>query len=242
MGPPGHNRYAVFASGDDKPAPAPSDPVDLANNPFLNQIADDSIPWEEVKKRGAATAAPPVQPVSRPVNGTKDRPKAAAAQPAPSEGRKRTPSGSTTDSNDKGSDPHENWCGVCSLKLPNKAALLTHIKQSANHQHYCNLCKRVFKDRNGLKNHVDNSSGHETYCNLCLSAFKDPWGLKNHFENNYSVGHEFVCLTCLLGFRTSGELEQHLQTAEKHTWCRVCQRRFRTQDERDEHWMKTNRK
>jgi hypothetical protein len=51
-----------------------------------------------------------------------------------------------------------------------------------------------------------------------------------------------VCLTCLLGFKTRIELERHLQTAEKHTWCGSCQRRFRSQNERDEHWQKTTSK
>jgi len=88
----------------------------------------------------------------------------------------------------------------------------------------------------------ENSYGHEVYCNLCLSAFNSEWGLKNHFENNYAVGHEFACLTCLQGFRSRVELEHHLQTAPKHTWCGTCSRRFRNQDERDEHWEKTTSK
>lgn len=134
---------------------------------------------------------------------------------------------SSTQNSDKSEkrdfDPFEHWCGVCSIRLPNKNALLTHIKQSPRpHENYCNLCKRVFKDRNGLKNHVDNSYGHETFCNLCLSAFKDSWGLKNHFENNYSIGHQFVCLTCLLGFQTKQELDRHLSIGEKHVWCHTC--------------------
>ena len=199
----------------------------------MNQVADDSIPWEKVKRRSAPVTAS----VSRPLTVTKHRTKAASIQQLLNNGQNSTAPTCTTE--EKPHDPHENWCGVCSLKLPNKTALQNHIKQSPNHQNYCNLCKRVFKDRNGLKNHVDNSLGHETYCNLCLSAFKDQWGLKNHFENNYSVGHEFVCLTCLTGFKTSAELDRHLQTAEKHTWCQTCQRRFRNQDERDEHWVKT---
>jgi hypothetical protein len=240
MATPGYNRYALFASADDSVVTTPSTPPDPAKNPFLNQIADDSIPWKEVKKRG--TPAATVALASRPVNVPKDRTKPASIQQLLTSGRNRAASGSTAEGNDKSSDQYVNWCGVCCHKLPNKTALLNHIKLSPNHQNYCNLCKRVFKDRNGLKNHVDNSIGHETYCNLCLSAFKDQWGLKNHFENNYSVGHEFVCLTCLMGFRTGAELERHLQTAEKHTWCRSCKRRFRNQDERDEHWMKTNSK
>jgi hypothetical protein len=30
--------------------------IDLSGNPFLNQVADDSIPWQEVKKRGVPAA------------------------------------------------------------------------------------------------------------------------------------------------------------------------------------------
>jgi hypothetical protein len=238
MAPPGNNRYALFASSDENTRPAPT-PVDPTANPFLNQVADDSIPWQDVKKRGAPAPQPTPLAGRAALLVTRDRNKAAPNHPPANQQRNRAVSGSTVESTEKPYDPHENWCGVCSLKFPNKLSLLNHIKQSIYHEHYCNLCKRVFKDRNGLKNHVDNAWDHEVYCNLCLSAFKDEWGLKNHFENNYSVGHEFVCLTCLLGFNTRIELERHLQTAMKHTWCAPCNRRFRNQDERDAHWRTT---
>jgi hypothetical protein len=139
-------------------------------------------------------------------------------------------------------NPNENWCGVCHIKLPTKALLLSHIKQAPKHENYCNLCRRVFKDRNGLQNHVDNSLDHDVFCNLCLSAFKDKWGLRNHFENNYAVGHHFACLTCLMGFKSHHEMELHLRTARKHVRCDTCHRDFRNQDERDKHWTKTTSK
>jgi hypothetical protein len=214
-----NNRYALFVEEDENASPMSSPTVDVSRSPFLNQIADDSVPWQQVKKRGAPTAQPP--PASNgPVLAIRDQQKAAITQYGTTS-RARATSGTTAETADKIYDPHENWCGVCSLKLPSKAALLSHVKQTPDHKHYCNLCKRVFKDRNGLKNHLENSLGHDVYCNLCLSAFNDEWGLKNHFENNYTVGHEFACLTCLLGFRTNAELERHLQSAEKHIWCRV---------------------
>ncbi|KAF1919912.1 hypothetical protein BDU57DRAFT_570051 [Ampelomyces quisqualis] len=213
------NRYALFVEEDENESPMSSPVVDLSRNPFINQVADDSIPWQEVKKRGAPTTQP--SPASRgKVLGVRDQNQFVHAQHG-TVNRARATSGSTAEATDKIFDPHENWCGVCSLKLPNKAALLNHIKLSPEHKHYCNLCKRVFKDRNGLKNHLENSLGHEVHCNLCLSAFNNEWGLKNHFENNYAVGHEFICITCLLGFRTRVELERHLQSAAKHTWCAV---------------------
>lgn len=215
----GSNRYALFVTDDDFASPKSSPVVDVSRNPFLNQVADDSIPWQEVKKRGAAAIPPPA--ASKPTILTIRAQAKHAATQWDAANRARTASASTADTTEKGADPHENWCGVCSLKFANKPALLNHIKQGPEHKHYCNLCKRVFKDRNGLKNHLDNSWGHDVFCNLCLSAFNDEWGLKNHFENNYNVGHEFVCLTCLLGFRSRVELDRHLQSAEKHTWCGV---------------------
>ncbi|KAF2027636.1 hypothetical protein EK21DRAFT_102351 [Setomelanomma holmii] len=234
----GNNRYALFREGDENASPMSSPAVDVSKNPFLNQVADDSIPWQQVKKRSAPAVQPPTYMTGkRKDSGAKERTKSVNHEQM----RPRIPSLSTTETSDKVYDPHENWCGVCSQKFPNKTALLSHIKQTPDHKHYCNLCKRVFKDRNGLKNHVDNSWGHEVFCNLCLSAFNDQWGLKNHFENNYHVGHEFACLTCLLGFRTQHELERHLQTASKHTWCKSCQRQFRSQDERDAHWQQTTK-
>ncbi|KAI4670863.1 uncharacterized protein J4E88_009615 [Alternaria novae-zelandiae] len=239
MAAPGSNRYAMFASADSSETPVRSPAIDHSQNPFLNQIADDSMPWQEVKKRGAP-AVQPAPPVRRSPQVLNDRTKAILNRPRAQQGQDRIVSGSTDNTPEKAYDPHENWCGVCSYKFANKAALLSHIKQSVGHENYCNLCKRVFVDRNGLKNHVDNAANHEVHCNLCLSAFKDDWALKNHFENNYSVGHEWVCLTCLLGFNTRAELERHLQTAAKHTWCGTCQRRFRNQDERDAHWEQTN--
>ncbi|KAF2844784.1 hypothetical protein T440DRAFT_461532 [Plenodomus tracheiphilus IPT5] len=234
------NRYALFTNENNGAKPAMRSPVDVSRNPFLNQVADDSIPWEEVKKRGAPQERRALQFGVKTLI-VKDQNRATLNRALLPQTRNRAISSSTADGSDKFYDPHENWCGVCSQRFPSKPALVTHIKQTPHHQHYCNLCKRVFKDRNGLKNHVDNSWGHEISCNLCLSAFKNSLGLKNHFENNYHVGHEFACLTCLLGFRSNFELERHLQTAEKHTWCETCNRRFRTQDERDEHWQKTNR-
>ncbi|KAH7088775.1 hypothetical protein FB567DRAFT_318083 [Paraphoma chrysanthemicola] len=229
----GTNRYALFEEGDENATPK-SSPADPSKNPFLNQVADDSIPWQQVKKRGAPTVQPPPATTSK-VLGTRELNKDIINPQT----RLRQLSASTAETVDKPYDPHENWCGVCSHKFPSKAALLSHIKQTPDHKNYCNLCKRVFKDRNGLKNHVDNSWGHDVFCNLCLSAFNNEWGLKNHFENNMSAGHEHICLTCLLGFRSQTELDRHLQTAPKHTWCQSCQRRFRTQDERDEHWENT---
>ncbi|KAH5246903.1 hypothetical protein HBI71_178940 [Parastagonospora nodorum] len=240
MASTGNNRYALFVEKDEHAAPPRRMAADASRNPFLNQVADDSVPWQEVKKRGAPTTQLPSAPRSN-VLAIRDQTRNASAQSAAAN-RARTVSASTTDPTDKAYDPYENWCGVCSVKLPSKAMLLSHIKQSqSDHKHYCNLCKRVFKDRNGLKNHVENSWGHGVCCNLCLSAFNNEWGLKNHFENNYAVGHQFACLTCLLGFRTQAELEKHLQLAAKHTWCESCQRRFHNQDERDEHWHKTQK-
>ncbi|KAF1935144.1 hypothetical protein EJ02DRAFT_439427 [Clathrospora elynae] len=240
MAAQGNNRYALFAVSDENAFPMRISAADVSHSPFLNQVANDSMSWQEVKKHGA----PPAQPMlsaRRTTIAMNDRNKILLNRALADQGSTHDFSGSTAESSDKVYDPHENWCGVCSQKFSSKAMLLNHIKQSPEHEHYCNLCKRVFKDRNGLKNHVDNSWDHDVYCNLCLSAFKDEWGLKNHFENNYTVGHEFVCLTCLLGFRTRIELERHLQTAENHTWCGPCQRRFRNQDERDEHWQKTTK-
>jgi hypothetical protein len=216
-----NNRYALFVEEDENASPTSSPAVDVSRNPFLNQIADDSVPWQQVKKRGTPAAQAPAPPTSKgPTLATRDQHKAAIIQTRVTV-RARTASASTAENAEKIYDPHENWCGVCSQKFSNKAALLSHVKQTPDHKNYCNLCKRVFKDRNGLKNHLENSLGHDVHCNLCLSAFNDEWGLKNHFENNFTVGHEFACLTCLLGFHTNVELEGHLQSAEKHTWCRV---------------------
>ncbi|KAE8846719.1 hypothetical protein HRS9122_03626 [Pyrenophora teres f. teres] len=237
----GTNRYALFTSKDENAQPPIVPVADPSKNPFLNQVADDSIPWQEVKKRGLVVQPPPVQATYHPPRTTKERSKTIVAGPFSKQDRIRGISFSTNESTEKVYDPHENWCGVCCIKFPSKSSIITHVKQTPEHQHYCNLCKRVFKDRNGLKNHVDNSYDHDVHCNLCLSAFKDEWGLKNHFENNYTVNHEFVCLICLLGFRTGAEMDRHLQTAETHTWCATCQRRFRSQDERDAHWRTTNR-
>jgi hypothetical protein len=241
MAAPGNNRYAMFASADSSVTPVRSTADNPALNPFLNQVADDSTPWQEVKKRGTP-ALQPAPPARRLQQVVRDRTRAILIRPLTQEERNRAISGATDNTSERAYDPHENWCGVCSYKFANKATLLSHIKQNSGHENYCNLCKRVFVDRNGLKNHVDHSPNHEVFCNLCLSAFKDEWGLKNHFENNYSVGHEFICLTCLLGFKTRTELDRHLQTAAKHTWCETCQRRFCNQDERDAHWQHTNSK
>ncbi|KAF2473537.1 uncharacterized protein BDR25DRAFT_281428 [Lindgomyces ingoldianus] len=152
-----------------------------------------------------------------------------------------SPVSQVDDSNSGRNGFPDHWCGVCQAAFGSKAALYTHAKHTPRHENYCNLCTRVFKDRNGLKNHVDNSVGHEIFCNSCLSAFKDTNGLRNHFENNYVVGHEFACLVCLMAFKSRKEMEHHLQTAMNHVWCRTCHRRFRNQDERDEHWIKTTR-
>ena len=238
MAPQDINRYALFCDGEvDLPAPLP--PEDPSKNPFLNQVADDPLPWQDVKKRGApavqAAASTPrtlvIKKVERPLqHGTSS-----------DQTRNRAISNATTTS-DKPYDPRENWCGACNIRFPSKTALQSHVKQTPDHKYYCNLCVRVFKDRNGLKNHVDNTKGHETFCNLCLSAFKDEWGLKNHFENNYHVDHRFVCLTCLLGFHSQVELDRHLKTAKKHTWCMTCHRPFSSQKERDNHWRTTTGK
>jgi hypothetical protein len=220
----------------DMPTPRKAPVIDVSQNPFLNQVSDDPLPWQDVKKRGASSVEAPA-PKSRTLV-IKDANKAIPHRTSDTQTRTRATSTTTTTS-DRSYDPHENWCGVCNIKFSSKSALQNHAKQMPDHKHYCNLCVRVFKDRNGLKNHVDNSWGHETSCNLCLSAFKDEWGLKNHFENNYHVDHRFVCLTCLLGFQSQMDLERHLKTAKKHTWCMTCRRPFSSQDERDKHWRTT---
>lgn len=235
MAPQTVNRYALLRDGEvDLPKPAP--PEDPSKNPFLNQIADDPLPWQDVRKRVASTA-PVFQALPRTLI-IKEAHKPLLRQGLSTQQRLRAPS-ITPMVVDKPYDPHENWCGACNIKFPNKSALQSHMKQSPDHKHYCNLCVRVFKDRNGLKNHVDNTRGHETFCNLCLSAFKDEWGLKNHFENNYQVDHRFVCLTCLLGFTSQVDLDRHLRVAKMHTWCMTCKRPFKSQDERDKHWKTT---
>lgn len=139
MVPKINNRYALFGDGDVNPSLL-SSPVDSSSrNPFLNQVADDSGPWQEVKKRGA----PAVQPTAPRGKMRHDH------------ARARTASASTMENRETAYDPHENWCGVCSQKFSSKSTLLAHIKQAeVDHKNYCNLCKRVFKDRNGLKNHL----------------------------------------------------------------------------------------
>ncbi|KAJ4318391.1 hypothetical protein N0V94_004437 [Neodidymelliopsis sp. IMI 364377] len=234
MAPQDVNRYALFREGDEK-KPRNPPALDVSQNPFLNQVADNPLPWQDVKKRGV----PPVQATPSPrILTIRDTNREPPRRTPDTQTRTRATSTATATS-DKPYDPRENWCGACNIKFPNKSALQNHVKQTPDHKHYCNLCVRVFKDRNGLKNHVDNSWGHETFCNLCLSAFKDEWGLKNHFENNYHVGHMFACLTCLLGFHSQTELDRHLKTAKKHTWCMTCHRPFSSQEERDKHWRMT---
>lgn len=231
------NRYSAFREGELE-LPETPPPEDPTKNPFLNQIADNPLPWQSVKKRGdppaPAVAAPPRTLI------IKDGPKLLPRRDANSQQRTRSDS-SPTIASDRPFDPRENWCGVCNFKFATKIALQSHVKQAPDRDHanYCNLCVRVFKDRNGLKNHVDNTRGHGIFCNLCLSAFKDEWGLKNHFENNYHVDHRFACLTCLLGFNSQAELNRHLKTTRRHTWCMTCKRPFRSQEERDQHWRLT---
>lgn len=240
MAPQDVNRYSLFRDGEVE-LPKAAAPEDPAKNPFLNQVAENPLPWQDVKKRGGPPG-PPEHAAVPPTTRTlviKDANKLIHRRTSSTQTRSRTVSIATTTTSDKPYDPHENWCGACSIRFPNKLALQNHVKQTPDHKHYCNLCVRVFKDRNGLKNHVDNTRGHETFCNLCLSAFKDEWGLKNHFENNYQVDHRFVCLTCLLGFHNQAELDRHLKTAKKHTWCLTCKRPFSSQGERDRHWKTT---
>jgi hypothetical protein len=215
-----NNRYALFGDAELDASPMAGPVVNLSQNPFLNQVADDSSPWQEVKKHNTSILRP-LPPASKgKMLGDGDQTRVVVAHSNMTT-RARTASASTLETADKIKDPHQNWCGVCLLKFSNKAALLNHVKQTPDHKHYCNMCKRVFKDRNGLKNHLDNSLGHEVHCNLCLSAFNNEWGLKNHFENNYTIGHKFTCLTCLLGFYNQAELVHHLHNAEKHIWCGV---------------------
>jgi hypothetical protein len=242
MAPHPTNRFALFAEDNENSPPNISQGFNIARIPFENQVADDTIPWKQVKKRSAVEPQQPLPKIKTLVIRDQNRP--VSVRRPPSETKLRASSvtattPTTATGSDKSYDPHENWCGVCNQKFHTKVALQSHMKQTENHQHYCNLCARVFKDRNGLKNHVDNSLGHDVFCNLCLSAFKDQWGLKNHFENNYHVGHEFACLTCLLGFKSHQDMVKHLQTAKKHIWCETCHRPFRNQDERDAHWKKT---
>lgn len=236
MAPQDVNRYSLFRDGEvNLPKPAP--PEDPSKNPFLNQVAENPLPWQDVKKRGAPQG-PVAAPARTLVIKDPNRPIITHQRRSSQQARSRAVSSVTTTS-DKPYDTHENWCGACSIRFPNRTSLQNHIKQTPDHKHYCNLCVRVFKDRNGLKNHVDNTRGHETFCNLCLSAFKDEWGLKNHFENNYAVDHRFVCLTCLLGFQSQMELDRHLKTSKKHTWCITCKKPFSSQSERDRHWRTT---
>jgi hypothetical protein len=233
MAPLDVNRYSLFRDGEvDLPMPAP--PEDPSKNPFLNQVAEDPLPWQDVKRRGGPQA-PAAAPARTLVIKEPNRPILSHRRTSSQLAGSRAVSSAATTS-DKPYDPHENWCGACSIRFPNKIALQNHVKQTPDHKHYCNLCVRVFKDRNGLKNHVDNTRGHDTFCNLCLSAFKDEWGLKNHFENNYQVDHRFVCLTCLLGFHSQAKLDRHLKTSKKHTWCMTCKKPFASQSERDRHW------
>lgn len=107
MTAPGHNRYAMFASTDGSATQVPSAAADPAQNPFLNQVADDSIPWQEVKKRdpSAMQPAPPV----RPPRVVKDRTKAILNHPLTHRERDRAISGSTDNDCEKAYDPHENW-------------------------------------------------------------------------------------------------------------------------------------
>ena len=235
MEPQDNNRYALLRDGEIDP-PAPPPPEAPSKNPFLNQVADDPLPWQDVRKRGA----PAVLTAASTPRGLviKDAQRPLYRRISSNQTCMRAVSNVTITS-DKPYDPHENWCGACNIRFSNKAALQSHVKQAPGHKHYCNLCVRIFKDRNGLKNHVDNTKGHGIFCNMCLSAFKDEWGLKNHFENNYNVDHQFICLTCLLGFYNQVELDRHLKTAKKHTWCMTCHRPFSSQTERDNHWKTT---
>lgn len=239
MAPQDINRYSVFRDGE-VDLHKPATPEDPSENPFLNQVAENPLPWQDVKKRGAPQGAVAV-PARTLVIKDSERPNFTQRRTSSHQTRSRAVSSATTVS-DKPYNPYENWCGACSIRFPNKTALQNHVKQTPDHKHYCNLCVRVFKDRNGLKNHVDNTIGHDTFCNLCLSAFKDEWGLKNHFENNYAVDHRFVCLTCMLGFQIQTELDKHLKISKKHTWCTTCKKPFSSQSERDRHWKTTTGK
>jgi hypothetical protein len=101
-----NNRYALFVEEDENASPMSSPTVDVSRNPFLNQIADDSVPWQQVKKRGAPTAQPP--PASKgPVLAIRDQHKAAITQYGTTS-RARATSGSIAETAEKIYDPHEN--------------------------------------------------------------------------------------------------------------------------------------
>jgi hypothetical protein len=238
MAPNVANRFALFA--EDREARAlEQKEVSRRDNPFANQVANDDTPWEEVK-RGSTRGQPKGHGLT---GGRKPTTLVIRRENNPplvgTRSKQRDVSGSTQGSTTT-DDPHENWCGVCSYKLSDKAALQSHLKTApGDHSNYCNLCKRVFKDRNGLSNHVDNAAGHDFFCNLCLSAFKDEWALECHYVNNIANGHQWNCLVCLQGFRSNIEKKRHLQTEKKHVACNTCHRIFRNQDERDAHWRET---
>ncbi|KAF2263311.1 hypothetical protein CC78DRAFT_581592 [Lojkania enalia] len=240
----GMNRFALLGS-DEEGIPVPK--LDNGIAPWAQQaFNDDEAGWKEVKSRSVHVNRPKTLVIrndnQRP---TRSAPRQYSVSNPIKNAGNTTPTTTLPPSNhnrtEKAYNTYENWCGVCQLRLPIKAALLTHMKQNRNHENYCNLCKRIFKDRNGLQNHVDNALGHNIFCNICLSAFNNIGGLRNHFENNYAVGHEFVCLVCLIAFRSRKDMDHHLHTAIKHVWCNTCHRRFRNQDERDAHWIKTTK-
>jgi hypothetical protein len=52
MAAKGTNRYALFQNTDENASLINSPAVNATTSVFFNQVADNSAPWEEVKKRG----------------------------------------------------------------------------------------------------------------------------------------------------------------------------------------------
>lgn len=78
-------------------------------------------------------------------------------------------------------------CPDCDMELPNKVALLGHIRQyHREHKFKCSYCDKTFATASTMKTHEESHTRHNVYqCRYCPRTFSVPSSRRTHTRRNH---------------------------------------------------------
>ncbi|KAJ8665015.1 hypothetical protein QAD02_006677 [Eretmocerus hayati] len=122
-------------------------------------------------------------------------------------------------------------CEICDKSLRTESSLKAHMDLHMEKKPFsCQVCGDSFADRGSLRGHSARHTGTEPYpCNICGKKYTVKRKFEDH-QRTHTGEKPFQCHICGKCFGYENSRTNHLKTHTERIECKVCNRRYKTEE------------